>query len=136
MADVAGIRLSGVPCGLTLCADRRWLAEAIENLLDNAVKYCNRGNVIQVFAEETPVFLCIYVKDNGPGIRISEQGLIFQRFYRSKSASSESGLGIGLYLTREIIAKHGGYVDLRSAPGKGADFRMQVAHWSIYLIFF
>ena len=67
-------------------------------------------------------FLCIQVKDEGIGIREEEQGLIFQRFYRSPEVAGVKGLGIGLYLVREIIKKQGGYVKVRSEAGSGAVF--------------
>ena len=67
-------------------------------------------------------FIRIHVRDQGPGISEKEQGMIFQRFYRSPSVSQEKGLGIGLYLAREILAKEGGYIKVDSSPGKGSDF--------------
>lgn len=62
------------------------------------------------------------MKDEGIGIREEEQGLIFQRFYRSPEVAGVKGLGIGLYLVREIIKKQGGYVKVRSEAGSGAVF--------------
>ena len=69
-------------------------------------------------------FLCIAVKDQGPGIMEAEQGLIFRRFYRSPEAGKLPGFGIGLYLAREILSRQGGYIKVTSKPGRGAVFQM------------
>lgn len=102
--------------------DMKWTVEALVNLLDNAVKYSPVGSVVRICAIPYESFLCIRVKDEGIGIREEEQGMIFQRFYRSPSVSGEKGLGIGLYLVREIIKKQAGYVKVKAEPGVGAEF--------------
>ena len=102
--------------------DMKWTVEALVNLLDNAVKYSPVGSVVRICAVPYESFLCIRVKDEGIGIREEEQGMIFQRFYRSPSVSGEKGLGIGLYLVREIIKKQAGYVKVKAEPGVGAEF--------------
>ena len=100
----------------------KWTVEALVNLLDNAVKYSPVGSVVRICAIPYESFLCIRVKDEGIGIREEEQGMIFRRFYRSPSVSGEKGLGIGLYLVREIIKKQAGYVKVKAEPGVGAEF--------------
>ena len=102
--------------------DMKWTVEALVNLLDNAVKYSPVGSVVRICAVPYESFLCIRVKDEGIGIREEEQGMIFRRFYRSPSVSGEKGLGIGLYLVREIIKKQAGYVKVKAEPGVGAEF--------------
>ena len=102
--------------------DMKWTVEALVNLLDNAVKYSPVGSVVRICAIPYESFLCICVKDEGIGIREEEQGMIFRRFYRSPSVSGEKGLGIGLYLVREIIKKQAGYVKVKAEPGVGAEF--------------
>ena len=102
--------------------DMKWTVEALVNLLDNAVKYSPVGSVVRICAIPYESFLCIRVKDEGIGIREDEQGMIFRRFYRSPSVSGEKGLGIGLYLVREIIKKQAGYVKVKAEPGVGAEF--------------
>lgn len=102
--------------------DMKWTVEALVNLLDNAVKYSPVGSVVRICAIPYESFLCIRVKDEGIGIREEEQGMIFRRFYRSPSVSGEKGLGIGLYLVREIIKKQAGYVKVKAEPGVGAEF--------------
>lgn len=102
--------------------DIKWTREALINVLDNAVKYSPQGSAIRVHTVFYERFFCITVGDQGIGIAENEQGLIFQRFYRSASVSTEKGLGIGLYLVREIVEKQNGYVKVASAPGQGTEF--------------
>ena len=64
------------------------------------------------------------VTDTGPGIPEAEQARIFQRFYRSPSASEAEGVGIGLYLARQIAAGQGGYLKVTSRPGEGSTFSL------------
>lgn len=110
------------PSGVVCPFDSRWMEEAIGNLMDNAIKYSPCGGQIEIFVTKYGLFWCIHVRDQGSGIRESEQGLIFQRFYRSERAYNEPGLGIGLYLAREIVRLHGGYMEVRSKEGEGAEF--------------
>ena len=108
--------------GLTALFDRKWTAEALGNLVDNAVKYTPSGGRIRVSAKAYEMFVCIEVADDGMGIAEEETAKIFQRFYRSQQAAEEKGVGIGLYLTREIIREQGGYVKVASSPGAGSVF--------------
>lgn len=101
--------------------DAKWTLEAVCNIIDNAIKYTDAGSVtIEVIVYE--IFCCIKIADTGIGISEEEQAQIFRRFYRSPQAAGTEGVGIGLYLAREIIAKEGGYIKLSSMPGKGASF--------------
>lgn len=103
-----------------LCyADKKWTAEALGNVLDNAVKYSPEGSQITLDVMVYESFVCIQVKDQGIGIKEEEQGLVFRRFYRSGAVSGEPGVGIGLYLVREVLSKQGGYAKIKSKPGKG-----------------
>lgn len=104
--------------------DLRWTAEALGNLLDNAVKYTPPGGCIQVSATQYELFCRIYVRDNGIGIAEEEQAQIFGRFYRGRQVREQEGLGIGLYLAREIAQKQGGYLKLSSRPGQGSTFSL------------
>ena len=100
------------------------LTEALYNLVDNAVKYTPAGGAVTLRAVGYELFCRVDVTDTGPGIPESEQARIFQRFYRSPSASEAEGVGIGLYLARQIAAGQGGYLKVSSRPGEGSTFSL------------
>lgn len=104
------------------CFDPKWTEEALCNLLDNAVKYTPAGGEVAVEVHPYELFTAVTVRDTGPGIPESEQAGIFRRFYRAPGAWQAEGLGIGLYLTRQIAVGQGGYVRVKSAPGAGSTF--------------
>lgn len=110
------------PAGIVVCHDRRWTAEALFNLLDNAVKYTPVGGHIRVRVQEWEAHVKIDVSDDGPAIPEALQGAIFQRFVRAPEVHDVPGIGLGLYLAREIITLQGGYMQLSSAPGAGVTF--------------
>ena len=93
--------------------DPNWLGEAFYNLLDNAVKYSEVGDKIEVSVSRNDMFLKIQVRDYGIGIEAGEENQIFQRFYRGKRVTTQEGFGIGLYLAREIVNRHGGFLVAR-----------------------
>ncbi len=102
--------------------DSNWTAEAIFNLLDNAVKYTPAGGKISVSVEQWEMYVKLDVIDTGKGISESNQASIFRRFYREEEVHDEPGVGIGLYLAREIISMQGGYIKVTSEVGKGSTF--------------
>ena len=106
------------------CFDPKWTPEALYNLVDNAVKYTPAGGRVDLSATLTDSFCRLDVTDTGPGIPESEQGAIFNRFVRGADARTSEGLGIGLYLARQIVAGQGGYIRVRSAPGQGSTFSL------------
>lgn len=117
LADKKGITIRcDVEDGLLARFDLRWTAEAIGNLFDNAVKYGPAGSEITVTARDCDVYVRIDVTDQGPGIPEEELTKIWKRFYRGKNVSSESGVGIGLYLTSCILHAEGGRVFAKSSP--------------------
>ena len=119
--------------------DADWLGEAVFNLLDNAVKYSPpgsggeilpdtqrderentlpgtgqmEGTEILLGAEQNEMFVRIWVSDHGIGIEEGDEARVFQRFYRGSNAGKTEGFGLGLYLTREIVLLHGGFVKLK-----------------------
>lgn len=107
---------------LSVRHDPKWTGEALFNLLENAVKYSAAGSGIQVSAVAGEMFVRIDVADQGMGIAEQEWNDIFKRFYRSKQAAKHEGVGIGLYLAREIIAAQGGYIKVSSRLGEGTVF--------------
>lgn len=110
------------PAFVTAVFDKKWTAEALFNILDNAVKYAKEGGHIWVSAAKEEFYTVIRIKDDGPGIAEAEQAQIFKRFYRSPSVHEKDGAGIGLYLTREIITKEEGYIRVKSEPQNGSEF--------------
>lgn len=109
-------------CGLSCSFDLKWTLEAVSNILDNAIKYSPLQTRVIIKVIPYELFYRIDIQDSGIGISEEEQGLIFQRFYRSPEVQKEKGLGIGLYLAREIIVRQGGYIKVISEPGQGALF--------------
>lgn len=102
--------------------DPKWTAEALYNLLDNAIKYSEKKTHVKVYGSSYELFYRIDIVDEGIGIEPSEQALIFSRFYRSPQVSQVEGVGIGLYLTREIISQQNGYIQVSSQAHKGTQF--------------
>ncbi|WP_243185366.1 sensor histidine kinase [Clostridium tetani] len=102
--------------------DRKWTAEALFNVLENAVKYSPKGTVIEIQVSRWEISTKIDIIDQGKGIPEEHHGKIFQRFYREEYNNDEEGIGIGLYLTREIIQKQGGYIKVSSTVSKGSTF--------------
>ena len=97
-----------IPEDAVLVADRKWTAEALANILKNAVEHSPRDAVVEISAEENDVYTGIFVRDRGKGIGEEERKKLFNRFYRGTSAREDS-VGIGLALAKEIIEKQKGY---------------------------
>lgn len=102
--------------------DMKWTGEALYNLLENAVKYTEPGGHIIVRIRMYEMFGCVEVEDTGEGIPEEDISRIFGRFYRGKNGREKEGLGIGLFLAREIVSLEGGYIKVKSEPGKGSVF--------------
>ena len=111
---------------LTVAHDTKWTAEALFNLLDNAVKYTPAGGKITVTVEKWEMYAEIKVADTGKGISESNQAAIFRRFYREEEVHEQPGVGIGLYLAREIVTKQGGYIKVVSELGSGSAFSIML----------
>lgn len=97
---------------------------ALTNLLDNAVKYSPAGALIEVSLEGGVFDVSISVADHGMGIEAAEQGLIFEKFYRSPRSDRVRGAGLGLHIVRRVAELHGGQVKVASLPGRGATFSL------------
>ena len=102
--------------------DRKWTSEALFNILDNAVKYTPAGGQFHVSVEGWEMYVKIDIADTGIGISEQHQGTIFKRFYREDAVHDVDGIGIGLYLAREIVTLQGGYIRVVSEVGKGSTF--------------
>ncbi len=101
--------------------DYKWTLEALSNIVDNAIKYTENGG-ISITLKSTEMFACISVKDTGIGIAEEDIPRIFSRFGRLEASREKEGVGIGLYLAREIISKEGGYIKVNSGQGEGSEF--------------
>lgn len=121
-AQDKNLTLTVQPTAVCARFDPKWTAEAVGNLIDNAIKYTPSGGTVTISVRDAAMFCAIAVADTGPGIPESEHAKIFTRFYRAPSAAQVPGVGIGLSLTREILRAEGGYVKVSSSPGKGAVF--------------
>ena len=121
----------GIYCGIegeipkvTACFDQKWTLEALSNLIDNAVKYTPDGGSVLVSVTDNTAFVRIDVKDTGIGISEEDTARIFTRFYRARQVQSEPGIGLGLYLVREILQREEGYIKVSSTLGKGSVFSL------------
>lgn len=117
-----GIVLTADTCDLEAFFDLKWTAEALYNIADNAIKYAPSGGSVRISVSAYQLFCRIDVADTGIGISEDETAKIFSRFYRSQQVSDKDGVGIGLYLAREIIAAQGGYIKVASKPDCGSVF--------------
>lgn len=108
--------------------DEVHMSTAINNILSNAVKYGVRPCEISVVLNGKNEALHISISDNGPGIRKEELKHVFEKFYRGKESKERviKGLGLGLYYVKQITEAHGGSLAVKSAPGKGAEFMIQI----------
>ncbi|KGP75428.1 histidine kinase [Desulfosporosinus sp. Tol-M] len=121
-AEAKGISVAVEDTELSACFDLKWTTEAVYNIIDNAVKYTESGGSITIKAIPYELFCRIDITDNGIGIAEHEQSKIFTRFYRSADVSNQEGVGIGLFLAREILAAEGGYIKVSSVLGRGSTF--------------
>ncbi|MDO4293447.1 MAG: HAMP domain-containing sensor histidine kinase [Eubacteriales bacterium] len=118
------ITLRALPFAGTAVFDSRWTSEALGNVLNNAVKYTPAGGAVTICAQMLGTFCRIDVTDTGPGVPEGEQAEIFNRFYRGAGVRTAEGLGLGLYLAREILTLQGGYIKVSSGAGQGCTFSL------------
>jgi signal transduction histidine kinase len=108
--------------GLSLPHDTKWTAEALFNIIDNAVKYTPAGGSVSIKVTRMEFYTKIAVLDTGKGISEENHGAIFLRFFREADAYNSEGAGLGLYIARQIVSMQGGYIKVKSSPGEGAEF--------------
>jgi two-component system phosphate regulon sensor histidine kinase PhoR len=108
--------------------DGEALRELVDNLVSNAIKFTPSGGRVDVRLAVEGSQVVLEVEDSGIGIPIEEQGRIFERFYRVDKARSRQvgGTGLGLSIVKHVALAHGGNVSLKSAPGRGSTFRVQL----------
>lgn len=127
-AEAKEISLSA-DCDSSICVqhDPKWTAEALGNILDNAIKYTPLGGSVTVSVRPWQFYTRVDIADTGIGIAEEHYNDIFQRFYRDPQVASQEGVGLGLYLANGIITRQKGYISVKSKVGKGTTF-------SVYLL--
>lgn len=120
MAEILGVRLETDCNDIILNCDRKWLCEAVTNIIKNCIEHSQNGN-IKITANQNKLYTKISIKDNGNGITKEDLPHIFERFYKGKNSSDDS-VGIGLSLAKTIIEKQGGYISVSSELNKGSEF--------------
>lgn len=120
MAEILGVRLETDCNDIILNCDRKWLCEAVTNIIKNCIEHSQNGN-IKITADQNKLYTKISIKDNGSGITKEDLPHIFERFYKGKNSSDDS-VGIGLSLAKTIIEKQGGYISVSSELNKGSEF--------------
>ncbi|MDT3405318.1 PAS domain-containing sensor histidine kinase [Mucilaginibacter terrae] len=114
-----------VPAAINLRADKRKINQVIKNYLTNAVKYSLPGSEITIGARNNDGNLIVFVKDTGTGMDHEHLEKVFDRYYRVNGTMAE-GHGLGLYLVKEIISRHGGNVWVQSVPDQGSEFYFSI----------
>ncbi|WP_169800671.1 ATP-binding protein [Archangium gephyra] len=139
MEEVAarmGAELEKVGCPLVLKLqsplrgrwDRSRLDQVLTNLLGNAMKY-GQGRPIEVTTLATPEGVCVRIRDEGIGISPEDQARIFGRFERAVSERHYGGLGLGLWISRQIVTELGGHIRVESVQGQGSSFTVELPRW-------
>lgn len=110
-------------CGaMTAYHNAKWTAEALVNILENAMKYSEENTTITIVIEKLELYIRVKITDHGLGIAKEDYANIFKRFFRGKNVAEEPGSGLGLYLAQLIMAKQEGYITVESQLGKGSTF--------------
>lgn len=107
-----------------LCTDPARLAQVIDNLLSNAIKYSPEASEVRVRVTATPSAVTIAVRDQGLGIAPADRERIFEQYYRGANGRQVGGVGLGLFITRALVAVLGGRIEVDSEPGRGSEFRV------------
>jgi two-component system OmpR family sensor kinase len=110
----------------TISGDRDLLILAVHNLLDNAIKFTHPDDTVEMRASEDGANVVIEVADTGPGIPDGEIDHVWEELYRGEGARGIPGSGLGLALTRAIVLRHDGDINLRSRPGEGTVFTIRL----------
>jgi heavy metal sensor kinase len=127
VADERGVSvIREVPEDLWIKGDPALLGRVVANLLDNALKYTQRGGQVQIGASRDDGHVRLEVRDNGPGISEEDLPKVWERLFRGDRSRSERGLGLGLSFVEAIVAAHGGSVQVESRLGAGAVFAVRL----------
>lgn len=120
MAEICNVSIETACNDVTLNCDKKWLCEALTNIVKNCIEHSQNGN-IKITVDHNKLYTKISIKDNGSGIAKEDLPHIFERFYKGKNSSDDS-VGIGLALAKSIIEKQGGYITVSSEIDKGSEF--------------
>ena len=107
-----------------ISGDKQRIEQVVINLLNNAVKYSPKADKVYLKLSQDSGYARITVKDEGIGLSPKEKNQIFSRYFRAKSAEGISGLGVGLYITNQIVDRHEGRIEVESTLGKGSEFQI------------
>lgn len=124
--QAAGIELVERLADAHTYGDRGRIAEIVDNLLSNALRYTDAGGTVTLELGEAGEDVLLDVSDTGIGIREQDLAYIFERFWRAEPSRARrtGGAGIGLAIVRELVRAHDGRIDVDSAPGRGSTFRV------------
>ena len=128
LAELGEVTVKVQDCGnISLKCDKKWMSEAITNILKNCIEYTPSGGYVTMSASQNKLFTEITVRDTGNGIPKNELPHIFERFYNG-SCSDENSIGIGLSLAKTIIEKNNGYISVKSNVNEGSCFSLKIFH--------
>lgn len=102
--------------------DKQRIEQVLLNLLTNAVKYSPEANEVEIFVDSDNDEITVTVKDHGLGLLPNQQVKLFDKFYRAENSKGINGLGLGLYISKQIIERHNGEIGVRSTEKKGSEF--------------
>jgi signal transduction histidine kinase len=128
-ATAGGVKLSCDAGAVSAVkADKGRMFQLVDNLVSNAIKFTPEGGDVRVSVTPVNGFVQLEVADTGIGIESQEQERLFERFFRASTASAHQipGTGLGLYITRAIVEAHGGSIAVRSDPGEGTSFSVEL----------
>lgn len=126
LADAKQVELSvDIPEGIRLFCDRKWTAEALSNIVKNCIEHTDSGGEVSVTVLQTNFSTDITVRDTGEGIAKEHLPYIFDRFYRAPGASSDS-VGIGLSMSKQLIMRQNGMIEVKSELGVGTEFLVRL----------
>ena len=128
LAELGDVSVIVQDCGnISLNCDKKWMSEAITNILKNCIEHTKSGGMVTVSASQNKLFTTIIIRDNGSGIPADELPHIFERFYKGEG-SDENSIGIGLSLAKAIIEKNNGYISVKSKVSEGSCFMIKIFH--------
>ena len=126
LAELGAVAVRVQDCGnISLKCDKKWMSEAITNILKNCIEHTPPDGFVTVSASQNKLFTEIIISDNGRGIPKDELPHIFERFYKG-SGSDENSIGIGLSLAKAIIEKNNGYISVKSKVNEGSCFTIKI----------